>query len=1197
MDKYQALLGSNNASSDFSANLQVESNNKQLTSEGKPVTSSAGALGAAQIMETTAPEAAEAAGVEYNKYKLKYVKDYNVKLGEAYYNKQKDKFGSTELADAAYNAGPGATQKAIDKAKKEGGSWKDYLPAETQKYIQSTSSKRGSQEPQQEPTTTNKYSQFLSSKQEPTPTNKYQTLLSGKQTQDPYRDISGLETAAEHAIFGIPVSAGAYAGWKSGIALGTEAGEYLAPATEGTSIIAGPIIGGLIGMFTGGYATDKLLRAAGPQELNRLLDEGSKQHPYAALSGDIASNFPVFGIGLPKTITTAAGKTISAEKQATLLITGGAAIEAGREKAVGEPLDPTKIAISALTMPLFSGEPTEFGKAVTFEKLRTTESKEMLSDLQKKINGTAYEDIINQRLEEERNLQSFAQFKEENLRNAYNRFKGTLNEGATIPSFEDWKSRPGSESFQDKELNERYEEHTRQKALAYIDANHPELVRPNVNSAKLPKDTVSMRDFFYNFVGAKTQDGIIGGHIMKLAERDGIDATMRENIRKHAETGFKLNKVEQGHYDKYFNESLKTLKSNIRYLMDKGLIPKEKMDDNFFPRQLSPMDKATRDRLQEKGLLDEDASWWEEWKDKLIGRDFGAQDISRVQSAGKDRSIFRLDKITGGSIIHINKNGRVVEWILQEGKVIAQDASILTKDGRVKVGDKLLGGTIREASIEHIEQHSPYKYNKDSLAVLLNKLNESREMVRAHQMISELKNTTYFKQNAHEIKPGINIPEGFVIPKNLDKLPEFQGYAFRPRTAAILEDFANSTQATLLTNASGLLVKNMMLNPLPHIFNEAWHLYNARGLSGWVTPAGLKRFAEGMPKALRSVIEQDKDYRRILEQNGSLLAPSTRENLLENSIHQRALNEFAEGGGLKELARFFGRSVVDMYDGISKASSKAMWILRDTMYLQYVRELMEHKGLTEEMAIKEAERHLPNYRLPETIGDKVIGERAGRLLSKTLQNPNISVFSRYHYGMTKSILETMKDLGAIRKGAEGMEEFKQGVDTMAAVLVAAAALYPLMDMVAQSLTGNPDAKQRRAGPYHLGHAISEVADGTKDPQAVLSAIFTFNPALLGLVQLGLDRNLYNGQHIYNPESAPDVIARDVGKYVFGQLPQAGQVMRASAEPGGEGFNTMAARQADIESPSHVKALKQKMMINKLKLQAKLYDMKRRAGLK
>lgn len=134
--------------SDFSANIKVESGGKQFDKQGKPLTSSAGAIGIAQVMPDTAPEAAKLAGVEWDPYAYKFDADYNEKLGKAYHKKQKETFGGDlEKADAAYNAGPGALQKAIARADKEGGSWKDYLPGETKNYMPSVAANRSDTTP------------------------------------------------------------------------------------------------------------------------------------------------------------------------------------------------------------------------------------------------------------------------------------------------------------------------------------------------------------------------------------------------------------------------------------------------------------------------------------------------------------------------------------------------------------------------------------------------------------------------------------------------------------------------------------------------------------------------------------------------------------------------------------------------------------------------------------------------------------------------------------------------------------------------------------------------------------------------------------------------------------------------------------------------------------------------------------------
>jgi len=121
----------------YSKILHQESNNKQFDEKGNPKTSSAGAIGAAQIMPGTGPEAARLAGEDWDENRFRNDADYNRKLGKAYFEHLKDMFGDERHAVAAYNAGPQRVKDALADAHFSGKDFLEHLPEETRNYVHS----------------------------------------------------------------------------------------------------------------------------------------------------------------------------------------------------------------------------------------------------------------------------------------------------------------------------------------------------------------------------------------------------------------------------------------------------------------------------------------------------------------------------------------------------------------------------------------------------------------------------------------------------------------------------------------------------------------------------------------------------------------------------------------------------------------------------------------------------------------------------------------------------------------------------------------------------------------------------------------------------------------------------------------------------------------------------------------------------
>jgi len=92
----------------FDSMVQEESGGNQNAVSPK------GAVGVAQVMPGTAPEAAKLAGLPWDETRYRTDAAYNKALGLAYFKNMQEKFGDNTLAIMAYNAGATTVQDFID---------------------------------------------------------------------------------------------------------------------------------------------------------------------------------------------------------------------------------------------------------------------------------------------------------------------------------------------------------------------------------------------------------------------------------------------------------------------------------------------------------------------------------------------------------------------------------------------------------------------------------------------------------------------------------------------------------------------------------------------------------------------------------------------------------------------------------------------------------------------------------------------------------------------------------------------------------------------------------------------------------------------------------------------------------------------------------------------------------------------------
>lgn len=579
-----------------------------------------------------------------------------------------------------------------------------------------------------------------------------------------------------------------------------------------------------------------------------------------------------------------------------------------------------------------------------------------------------------------------------------------------------------------------------------------------------------------------------------------------ERLQRYEESKgkFPLTPEEKALYEKEIAPMATESEGHAKYLKDKGYDIGGGVDEQvgYTPRQVKG----------KGGVLD-----------KILGdkTGVGRKGLSKNASAAKPRSMFAMEALDGERSVVDVRDGKV-KSTSEKGTQIGRVK--YPKDGKGaamvldKNGNRI--GTIRQATIDEIQDATGINYHRNLLGTRTTSLMQLRRARRNAEYIERLKLEPDFGNIAST--DAKNAPENW---REVANLPQFRNYRWRPDIADTLEDFVgdaktNSPHILDLPEKVGRLAKaSLFYNPLPHMRNVLNHYFVSKGLVG--TTMDVAKGAMGLAKgespsayeAIKSVMTQGKDYQDYLRSGASLPGADIAAQKFQKELI-RAMGEEAQKNPKEfgALAKVFGyANPVALIKGVYSASNKALWSVSDMIALTRIKEL-EKSGLTRAAAIKEAERGIPNYRIPS----QVLGKRS---VSQVLQNPALSMFGRYQYGRMRSYGETMKDLLGKDKT---IKDRAKALDQIAMMGFMMYVSYPLLNKAAQEMTGNTNAEVTYPGAVAIPHALGEVARGNRTfGQALGSA---FSPGVLSTpAEIISNTHLGTGKDVYQPKDVEDLI--------------------------------------------------------------------------
>lgn len=411
-----------------------------------------------------------------------------------------------------------------------------------------------------------------------------------------------------------------------------------------------------------------------------------------------------------------------------------------------------------------------------------------------------------------------------------------------------------------------------------------------------------------------------------------------------------------------------------------------------------------------------------------------------------------------------------------------------------KAGDKYTDDngkewTIKRAKTAEIEKNTDLQYHKSAIGNTEDNIRKLEKTIRNIEFLNDLKGDMK--------RTGLGIPADANYHQNDYKsvnIPQLRGWSFDPRVAEVLNDIYDRGGDSMLGRVNNFLIKGMFLNPIPHIENVFYDYLASRG---WKN-ANLVKGADYITQGIRDVKEFTPEYIDALKNGAALKLPAVWKGEFFNQLQRQFLKEAQSSKEGLDLAKSWGfDSVPSLAQSVFNGAQKALWGSGDAFLMAKIRELKD-TGMSTEEAIKDAQKHIVDYRIPPRVGENILGSELSRMLSKTLQGNAVVVFTRYHYGLFKSLGNMVKDtVNGIASGDK--EKSLEAASQLFSTFFLLSVVNPLISKMWSGVSGEKE-KVRRPGITGLVGAISDLISGKKNLGDALSSQAIVSPG----IQVGSD---------------------------------------------------------------------------------------------